>query len=138
MTQHTEGKLTVGGQEHDDWGIIRGGDGKPLATTFMQCRVPEPQSQWIMTDGPPEIVANARRLVASWNAMLPHPIEEVEACADLALKLVERHNAAIDVLEDLQGALMLAEATHTFPTDEYNRLMGRIANVLALFNKGLS
>jgi hypothetical protein len=71
----TPGRLTVGGQEHDDWGLIRGGDGKPLATTQMLCRETR------------EILDNAERVVACWNACQGIATDDLEADVVLNVSL---------------------------------------------------
>jgi len=52
---------------HDDWGTIRGGDHKPVATTCMECRYTE--SDVGKREGPSPIAENGELIVAVINAL---------------------------------------------------------------------
>lgn len=67
MITPTPGPWRVRGQQHDDWGMIRGADGFPVASTCMLARYTEEEATAARGAGtsPPTVEANAYLVAAA-------------------------------------------------------------------------
>lgn len=108
----TKGPWDVRPKPHDDWGMIRGADGKPVADTAMNARCREfRDSDEALRDGalwaagPPEVAANAR-LIARYRTLCPELAGECERL----MTEVESLRAELSRLRPGDDGTLLSEA----------------------------
>lgn len=85
---HTPGPWSVGGEPYDDWGMVRGLDGGPVADAGMCFRYTDEEATQACRDHstPPVVLANARLIAAAPElleyARLEEAVEEFECPHD--------------------------------------------------------
>jgi len=95
MREHTQGRLYTDEAEHDATYQdikINAGSHRIVATVWIDDAP--------VHDFNAEQRANARRLVACWNALLPFTTEEIEAGIDLTKEFAQ-HKELLEVLKEL-------------------------------------
>lgn len=105
----TKGPWTVRPHPHDDWGLIRAGDGRPVADTGTSARcnefrnAPEGAMDFDAWEaGPPEVAANAA-LIARYRTLCPLLADAAER---LATENAELEKMVLDGADDRAKVLM--------------------------------
>ena len=104
IVKHTQGPLehcTKGYPKPD----VRAASGRAVAVTWMVCGGKPPKTAEGFQRRQEEDRANARRIVACWNALLPFSTDEIEATATGSGLLTHQQVREVvrDMLDDRQG-----------------------------------